>query len=124
MKSFLEALFPWSKGIGWGTKVFSASAAIGLTLFMMPGCIYKYTIGDKLEEEKELKAYQEKWLTVCTGFAYRAMRDYGEESWKLFIDEPDPNVIRPEGLECSKVVPAIEKVPGLMESYQIWVNIE
>ena len=120
MKSFLLAILPWDKN-GFNTKKFAIASLVLFTLYVMPGCIYKYTIGDRLEEERRLKAYQEKNLDVCTYIAFMAMRDYGE-AWRVYIDDVD--AIKPQHLKCSKVVPAIEKIPDLEEGYRAWKTLD
>ena len=116
MKSILLAMLPWNKK-GFNLRGFIISSIVLSTLYVMPGCVYKYTIGDKLEAERQLNAYAEKHLDTCSYIGYVAMRDYGDQ-WKLFIDDAD--IVKPEGIQCSRLISKIEEIPGYEEGYKAW----
>ena len=90
-------------------------------MYVMPGCIYKYTVGDKLAAERALERYQRKHLDVCLFIAYRTMDVYGTELWKNYINE---DKTKPIGVDCEKVVPLIEQQPRLYEDYKLWQQIK
>ena len=90
------------------------------TLYAAPGCVYEYTVGDKLAAAKAEQKYKEKWLTTCMSTAWNMMEEHGED-WEYFIND-DPYGM--PNLDCKPLIPAMKSDPQFYEYYDKWQDIK